>query len=558
MRLQDLSIGKKLVAAFIGVAIIILIAGGLGISGIARMNEDLDVVATDLFPKVQSLLSIHQKQAALLACERSLLLASTRDEIDYQSNRRANLLKMAEVDFATFEALPKTPVQAEQWTKLKSLWKAWENGDNDVYQIIKEGQKQALTEAKKVSYGVVRKDFVATEDLVKVMIAQATKDVHEHDLSADAQRRMMTLVNIGGMCLGVFLSTLFGLTLARNITNPLKRCVELAERIEKGDLTHQVSLDRADEIGVLGKALNQMAKGLRDTMNMVSQNALALNAAATELSAVSHQLSGSAHSMNDKSNTVAAATEEMSVNMVTVSAAAEQSNANTNAVATATEEMTASVQEISQNAEKSRQATQEAVNTVNSASQRVDELGKAAQDIRQVIEVIVEIAEQTKLLALNATIEAARAGEAGKGFAVVASEVKDLAKQTNDATEDIRIKIEAIQKSTNATIAEIQQVNHTMMGIHDLIGNTATAVEEQAITTKEIARNINQAAEGIREVSQSVAQTTSVTQVVANSITGVSAASNEVEAASTQVQSSASELSKMGESLTQILSQFKL
>lgn len=558
MRLRDLSIGKKLIAAFVGVAIIIFIAGVMGISGIARMNDDLDVIAIDLFPKVESLLSIHQKQAAILACERSLLLATTKDEVDYQIGRREKLFKLADDDIRAFEALEKTPEQAEQWTKFKGLWKAWEKGDSEVCRIVQSGGAAALMAAKKISYGEVRQSFVATEDLVKEMIVQASEDVQKHDLAADAQRRQLTAVNIGGICLGLVLATLLALSLARNITKPLQRCVELAERISNGDLTHQIDLNRGDEIGILGKALNQMSRGLRDMMHLVSQNALALNAAATELSAVSQQLSGSAHEMHDKSNTVASATEEMSVNMVTVSAAAEQSNANTNAVATATEEMTASVEEISQNAEKSRQATQEAVNTVNSASQRVDELGKAAQEIRQVIEVIVEIAEQTKLLALNATIEAARAGEAGKGFAVVASEVKDLAKQTNDATEDIRAKIEAIQKSTNATISEIQQVNQTIMGIHDLIGNTASAVEEQAITTKEIARNIHQAAEGIREVSQSVAQTSSVTQMVANNISGVNAASNEVQSASSQVQSSAAELSKMGESLTQVLSRFKL
>jgi len=190
--------------------------------------------------------------------------------------------------------------------------------------------------------------------------------------------------------------------------------------------------------------------------------------------------------------------------------------------------------------------------------QQVGTLRVTADDIGKVIDVILEIAEQTKLLALNATIEAARAGDAGKGFAVVANEVKELAKQTNEAVEDIQIKVSAIQDSTGATIDQIKGIDGVITNVNEIVSSIATAVEEQSVTTKDIAGNISQAADGIKEMTHNVGEAASVTSEIAKDVSSLSQNSSDVKSGSMQVNEGVAELSQMGENLTALVKTFKL
>jgi methyl-accepting chemotaxis protein len=145
-----------------------------------------------------------------------------------------------------------------------------------------------------------------------------------------------------------------------------------------------------------------------------------------------------------------------------------------------------------------------AVHVAGATDETVRKLGESSIDIGKVIKVIRSIAEQTNLLALNATIEAARAGEAGKGFAVVANEVKELAKATAEATEDIGRKIEAIQSETKGAVAAISRITGVIGQINDVSNTIAASVEEQTATTNEIGRNIGEAAKGAAEIASNV------------------------------------------------------
>ncbi|NOT43824.1 MAG: methyl-accepting chemotaxis protein [Acidobacteria bacterium] len=224
--------------------------------------------------------------------------------------------------------------------------------------------------------------------------------------------------------------------------------------------------------------------------NRTREVAEALAAASEELTASSQQMGSNAGETAAQANVVSAASEEVSRNVQTV--------------ATGAEEMTASIREIAKNANEAAKVATTAVRVAETTNQTVSKLGESSAEIGKVIKVITSIAQQTNLLALNATIEAARAGEAGKGFAVVANEVKELAKETAKATEDIGQKIDAIQTDTKGAVEAIGQIGSIINQINDISNTIASAVEEQTATTNEIGRNITEAAKGSAEIAQNI------------------------------------------------------
>ena len=269
----------------------------------------------------------------------------------------------------------------------------------------------------------------------------------------------------------------------------------------------------------------KMEEGLKVTIDAVNKNAQALASAAEELTATSQQMSSNSEETATQSNVVAAASEQVSKNVATV--------------ATSAEEMSASVKEIAKNANEAAKVATAAVKVAEETNVTVTKLGVSSIEIGKVIKVITSIAQQTNLLALNATIEAARAGEAGKGFAVVANEVKELAKQTAAATEDISQKIEAIQADTKGAVTSISQIGKVIAQINDISNTIASAVEEQSATTNEIARNASEAAKGSAEISKNISQ--------------VSEAAKSTTEGANNTLTAATELSKLAGDLTAIV-----
>ncbi len=326
----------------------------------------------------------------------------------------------------------------------------------------------------------------------------------------------------------------------------------------EGDLTMRLDVKSEDEVGSLAKWFNTFMGKLHEIIKDISQNSDTINQASAVLFELSEQMTEGADSMSAKSGMVATGAEEMSANMVSVAAAMEEASTNISLVAAAAEEMNAVINEIASNSEKARTITGDAVGKASSASEKVGELGTAAQDIGNVTEVINDISEQTNLLALNATIEAARAGEAGKGFAVVANEIKELAKQTAEATKEIKSKIEGIQNTTAGTVTEISEVSTVINDINEIVATIATAVEEQSVTTKEIANNVGQASDGIGEVNENVSQATTVVNDITKDIAEVSVFANDMSSSSGKVKTNADELSTLAGQLKGMVGKFKI
>lgn len=224
-------------------------------------------------------------------------------------------------------------------------------------------------------------------------------------------------------------------------------------------------------------------------------------------------LSANATVLQDVSQSLSASAEETSAQSNTASAASEEVNAGVQTVASNMEEMVAAIKEITKTTNEASSLSNDAMKMATSTDLIIGQLGESSMDIGNVIKVISSIAQQTNLLALNATIEAARAGEAGKGFAVVANEVKELAKQTGTATQDITKRIENIQGDTKSAVEAIGQIREAIEKINGYAGNIAASVEEQAATTNEVTRIVTESAEGVKQINENIAQ---VSEAAAN------------------------------------------
>ena len=316
---------------------------------------------------------------------------------------------------------------------------------------------------------------------------------------------------------------------ASELRQKVDSMLEVVNAAAAGDLTQQVEVNGDDAIGQMGEALGKFLGDLRGNIGTMAQNAEALAGSSEELSATAQEMSATA--------------EETANQAGTVSASADQVSQNVQTVATSAEELNASIKEIARNASDAARVAAQAVEVADDTNQTVGKLGESSAEIGKVIKVITSIAQQTNLLALNATIEAARAGEAGKGFAVVANEVKELAKETAKATEDIGAKIEAIQSDTDGAVGAIGQISDIINQINEIQNNIASAVEEQTATTDQIGSNVAEAASGSGEIAEN--------------ITGVATAASNTSSGASDTLTASGQLARMAAELQQLVGQFK-
>ena len=576
--MKKLNIGTKIMGTVGCLLLLMVISSGYGIVKMGHVGDELETIAEEDIPLTEVIteITVNQLEQAIWF-ERALRFG----EVLAEKNRAAKELKHAEVKVMEHSRLvdeiektalemvrhamqaahteenrkefEKVGVQIETITKHHA---DYEHHVQQVFTLIHQGkQVEAEQLAEKVEAEEEALDH-ELETLLKEIESFTAASAKKAEADEHAAFTGMVTITVAALFIGLVM----GFFVSRGITGPINMAVARLKDIAQGegDLTQRMDVDTRDELGEMGTWFNTFLQNLQVMIKDIASNSSTLSNASTELSAISQQMSAGAEQTSGKSNTVAVASEEMSTNISSVAAAMEQAATNLNMVASATEQMTASVSEIAQNSEKAREITGTAVAKAQETSKKVDELGNAAQEISKVTEVITEISEQTNLLALNATIEAARAGEAGKGFAVVANEIKELAKQTAEATLEIKNQIEGIQSSTLETVSDIGEISEVIGRVDETVSTIAAAVEEQSVTTQDIAGNISQASAGVQEVNTNVAQSTEVTTSISQDIAEVSQASNEMTASSSQVNLSAEELAGMAEKINGMVGRFKV
>ncbi|MGZ4494477.1 MAG: methyl-accepting chemotaxis protein [Nocardioides sp.] len=324
--------------------------------------------------------------------------------------------------------------------------------------------------------------------------------------------------------LGLAAAAVLAWLTARSATRPIRRLRDRLAEIASGDgdLTQRVDESRGDELGELGAEFNRFTEKIARLVVQIQERATVLTASADQLADVSSRLSEGAHltatQTSAASDTVGAVSQSVST------------------VASGAEEMGASIREISASATEAATVGGEAVDTARTTETTVAKLGDSSSQIGEVVKVITSIAEQTNLLALNATIEAARAGDAGKGFAVVAGEVKELARETANATERISRLVDAIQHDTQDAVSAIGHISAVIARVNDYQMTIASAVEEQTAVTSEMSRGAADAASRATEIAEVVGTVATGTEHTTRSSIETGQAAAEITAMAAELQ----------------------
>ena len=528
---MKLTLGKKLGLGFGAILTLMVVSTFLSY---LRVNEADRIQTVLLSNRVPTLDAVRQLQRDLFQtgskCRQAILAGDQSARRVDGIQRFDGIWKKVDEDVATLSELaPKWTLQEnrDRLARMKERIPPLHAMQRGTIDIAGTGGAEAVVKAgnEYADHATGLNDAIVKElgDLAASVEERLARSKEELVAADRALTWTMSLATLTALAAGIFLAIFLG----RRITQATGFLLVQAEAIAAGDLTHEdLKVRSQDELGDLTAAINKMSGNLKRMILAISENALQVASASETLDTTSQQITANS--------------QETSAQADVVSKAAQQVSQNLQTVATGAEEMGTSIREIAKNATEAAKVATGAVKVAETTTATVSKLGDSSTEIGQVIKVITSIAQQTNLLALNATIEAARAGEAGKGFAVVANEVKELAKETAKATEDISRKIEAIQTDTKAAVEAIATISGVINQVNDISSTIATAVEEQNATTNEMSRNVGEAAHGSGEITSNIAG-------VAQAAQGTTHGATETQKASQQLVETSAELRRLVE-----------
>jgi methyl-accepting chemotaxis protein len=519
--LTKMKIASKLGLGFGAVLVLVVILGVFSLMQLSKVNGNTVEIATNWLPSVRTLAQL--RIDASLERRWQLSYFINDDKALAESRIERSQSDVVE-DEKQYEPLISSEEERQIYQQFRTEWDKHIAIKNRVLTLIHEGK---LKEAEELSIGEGLSSFSSADKFLGDDVAlndkgaaQAAKQAAE---TYSTSRYWVTGILSGAVALGFVIA----FSLARAIASSATGMLAMIQEVAANNLTvPDMKVASADEIGLAGLALNGMKNNLHAVIQSISTSAMQVASASEELNATSQQITANS--------------EETSAQADVVNKSAQAVSQNLQTVATGAEEMGASIKEIAKNATEAAKVATSAVKVAETTTATVSKLGDSSTEIGQVIKVITSIAQQTNLLALNATIEAARAGEAGKGFAVVANEVKELAKETAKATEDISRKIEAIQTDTKAAVDAIGTISGVIHQINDISSTIATAVEEQNATTNEMSRNVSEAAQGSGEITSNIAG-------VAQAAESTSRGAGDTQKASQQLVDTSAELRRLVE-----------
>ncbi|QOQ73113.1 methyl-accepting chemotaxis protein [Pseudomonas poae] len=540
-----MKISTKLLLSFVLCAFVTLGVGLLGIKGVVRLANALELTFSN------NLVSVSNTSATLnglVAHNRGLyrLLDASKGDVTQQDRDRvrqdiSNELKRSQVAYATYRATPLEDDERVAGDKLDQLWPNYVSNSERIIAMLDSGQaEQARTQLNTSNNELFRQ----ARELIRVMIDSNNRQIKEGSIAAEDLRDSALTWMICGIVLAFIIAITIGLLITRLITRPIAQAVQSAQRIAKGDLTHAIVTERTDEAGQLLMALSEMQGGLKSTLVEIANAADQLASAAEELSAVTDESTRGLTRQNDEIQQAATAVNQMTT-------AVDEVASNAVSTSQASHQATTEAEEGRQQVEQAVSGMESMVVEINDSTQSVADLANQVREIGKVIDVIRSIADQTNLLALNAAIEAARAGEQGRGFAVVADEVRALAHRTQTSTVDIEKMIGDVQVGADDAVAAMNKSLSWANDTQALAQNAGQALQRiTASVTKINERNLV-----IASASEEQAQ---VAREVDRNLLNIQDLSTQTAAGAHQTNASSQDLSRLATSFNVLVSKFKL
>lgn len=589
--MNNIKVGPRLGLGFGGILVCLIAISVVSISKIAHLNSNIDDLVAQEFTEED-----HASRLMMLANKSALDVYEALDSTDVSlinkvlSEMQVGLNEMRERELK-LKGMSDGGDEEKTFQAIADAGGALRGG----FEKLKLGDGGDIARVR----GLMKAEVLPLlESYLKVLGSCYEEQFHHIHAATASAHETYSSARIAVLGMGIaacLLSLIGGAAITRSVVNPLEQTVEVLRAVSSGNLNRTLDLNTSDELGEMAGSLNHAIGAMREAMEKirvasvrekqeaeelqrkVDQLLVAVNAAANGdltqavtvkghdaigqvgeglerllsnlresiggLAQSSQTLASSSHELSAISSSMSAAAEQTSSQSNLVSSAALEVSQNLQTVAAATEEMTATIKEIASSAAQAARSATDAVAVAESTRVTIARLGESSTEIGNVIKVITSIAQQTNLLALNATIEAARAGESGKGFAVVANEVKELAKATGAATEEIRLKIHTIQADTKDAVNAITSVGSVILQINSLSNTIADSVEQQASATNEIGRNVNLAAVGSAEIALNIGS--------------VAAAAENTTSGAIDNQKAAEDLSGMATSLQDLVSRYR-
>lgn len=353
---------------------------------------------------------------------------------------------------------------------------------------LKEYSSDNINSAQIVDNSVRGIDREPTEKMDKLV--EHIKETNAEE--TESMQKYFVSLSLAVVVIGILAGIILSMVVANSINKPLGNMIGRVKDLSEGegDLTQRLNLNTKDELGLMAGYLDKFLNQIHEIVKTLAEN--------------SSSVLQSAEILTESSESMSTSSEELSQQAQSIAASVVQMDKNLQVVSSSVEEMTLSIAEMARKASEGAVITNNAAERSQSMNEDILDLGNNATEIGGVIDSIVAIATQTNLLALNASIEAAGAGEAGKGFAVVASEVKELARQAAESSEDIRSRIQNVQKSVETSVKGIGEISEVITNVTEINNIIASSVEEQSITSKELANNVSQVSIASNEIAKNI------------------------------------------------------
>lgn len=553
----------KLFIGFGGAAFISLIIGVVGLFAIIKETETIKRVLTSDVPslkiahelKIEGLNHRRFEKDFFLNIGNQEKMKECKGKFDKKSESLLEKLKQIENLLKKDEHAPKDSLSVA--AKALDYYTKYRKGFENVTEATLKDPSITPQQANKLMMPFKDHIYIFESSLDEIIKITETM-MGESSKTADKLGHSSRNLILTFLVTGVLACIICGILISQNIKKGLNALTGQINEVSKGNIKPVSGTSGKDEISLVRIEFNEFINKLRSLIQDIINNSCSLNESSVKLSDVSKLVVNGSEEIHAATRALIGSADAMNTNMSTISAAMDQSTSNAGVIASASGEMASTVNEISKNSENARTITEKAVKQVSVASADIEKLGLAANQITKVTEAISDISEQTNLLALNATIEAARAGESGKGFAVVANEIKELARQTSEATLDIKKQVEGIQISTDTAVKVIKTISEVIVEINDIVSTIAASVHEQSATTGEIASSISHVSDGINEVNEKLADNSAASGEVTKKIGDISVATNNIKANSTTIEQNSVELGILSKKLSDMVAWFSI